>query len=122
MNHIGEYKGYPVYQIDWNESTEYAPNRILVDPNGRMWYGGIAIGRLDPSTYSVKQFDMSLFERSSAGRKEKHKKERAAEEKREKEAAEAAKKAVMEIGNDKEFFDTIAAEVDALLKGVSLYE
>jgi hypothetical protein len=87
-----------------------------------MFYGGVLIGRLDPSTYSVKQFDMSLYERSAAALKDKRKKDRAEEEKREKEAAEAAKKAVIEIGNDKEFFDTIAAEVDALLKGASLYE
>lgn len=121
MNHIGDYKGYPVYQIDWNESTEYAPSRILVDPNGKMYYGGVAIGRLDPHTYSVKQFDMSLYEREVA-RGKRREEEKAYKQKKAAEAAKRAEEVKVVENNDEEFFNTIAAEIDELLKGVSLYE
>ena len=116
MNHIGEYKGYPCYQIDYHESTDYAPNRILVDPLGKMWYGGVQIGRLDPHTYSVKQFDMQPYEREMARRA----RIKAEQEKAEKRvAAEKAKEKteVTSTVGTEDFFAAINKEIDRILAG-----
>ena len=116
MNHIGEYKGYPCYQIDYHESTDYAPNRILVDPLGKMWYGGVQIGRLDPHTYSVKQFDMQPYEREMARRA----RIKAEQEKAEKRvAAEKAKEKteVTSTVGTEDFFAAINKEIDRVLAG-----
>lgn len=118
MNHIGEYKGYPCYQIDYHESTDYAPNRILVDPMGKMWYGGVQIGRLDPHTYNVKQFDMLPYEREMARRaqikdeQEKAEKKAAAEKAKSKEKTETAST----VGTE-DFFAAISKEIDRILEG-----
>ncbi len=118
MNHIGEYKGYPCYQIDYHESTDYAPNRILVDPSGKMWYGGVQIGRLDPHTYSVKQFDMQPYEREMARRarikaeQEKAEKKVAAEKAKTKEKTGTAPT----VGTE-DFFAAINKEIDRVLAG-----
>ena len=119
MNHIGEYKGYPCYQIDYHESTDYAPNRILVDPMGKMWYGGVQIGRLDPHTYSVKQFDMQPYEREMARRaqikaeKEKAEKRVAAEKAN---AKEKTTPTTSTVGTE-DFFAAINKEIDRILAG-----
>lgn len=116
MNHIGEYKGYPCYQIDYHESTDYAPNRILVDPLGKMWYGGVQIGRLDPHTYSVKQFDMQLYEREMARRA----RVKAEQEKAEKRVAAEKAKEKTEITSTvgtEDFFAAISKEIDRILAG-----
>lgn len=118
MNHIGEYKGYPCYQIDYHESTDYAPNRILVDPLGKMWYGGVQIGRLDPHTYSVKQFDMQPYEREMARRarikaeKEQAEKRVAAEKAKEKKTTPTTST----VGTE-DFFAAISKEIDRILAG-----
>ena len=115
MTHIGEYKGYPCYQIDYHESTDHAPNCILVDPAGKMYYGGVQIGRLDPHTYSVKQFDMQPYEREMARRA----RIKAEQEKAEKKAAAKTKEkteAAPAIGTE-DFFAAISKEIDRVLAG-----
>ena len=116
MKHIGEYKGYPCYQIDYHESTDYAPNRILVDPLGKMWYGGVQIGRLDPHTYSVKQFDMQPYEREMARRA----RIKAEQEKAEKRVAAEKAKEKTEVApavGTEDFFAAINKEIDRVLAG-----
>lgn len=118
MNHIGEYKGYPCYQIDYHESTDYAPNRILVDPLGKMWYGGVQIGRLDPHTYSVKQFDMQPYEREMARRALIKAEQEKAEKKVAAEMAKAKEKTeVTSAVGTEDFFAAISKEIDRILAG-----
>ena len=66
MNHIGSYDGYKVYQLDWHEQPLNKDGVIYVDGNGNMYYKGVIVGKLDPRTYSVKSYNMSLYHKHAA--------------------------------------------------------
>ena len=59
---VGKYQGFECYQLEPGEKVPETPDKIFIDDKGNMHYGGVKIGRVALSNYSVKEFDMGIYE------------------------------------------------------------
>lgn len=117
---VGKYQGFECYQLESGEVVPDTPNMIFIDDRGNMHYGGVKIGRVSFPNYSVKEFDMGIYEAKMRAKRT-----------REKEvavpasvAAATEKTADLTIGQEvdlngtDEFFARVALAIEETLKGV----
>ena len=117
---VGKYQGFECYQLESGEVVPETPGAIYIDDKGNMHYGGVRIGRVALSNYSVKEFDMGIYEAKMRAKRT-----------REKEvavpasvAAATEKTADLTIGQEvdltgtDEFFARLALDIEETLKGV----
>ena len=60
MDYIGKYDSLPVYEAN-GQKIPTNTNNLYVTANGTMYYGGVAIGKLDPKTYKVLSYNKELY-------------------------------------------------------------
>ena len=117
---IGNYKGYKCYQLESRDQVPDTVGVIYVDTKGSMYYGGVRIGRLNPANYTVKEFDMGIYEAKMKARQHRHEVAVPACVAESTAVGSEVSTEVNLCGTD-EFFARVALEIDEILNGAGKF-
>ena len=122
MDYIGKYDNLPVYEAN-GKMIPKDTNTLYITGNGTIYYGGIAIGKLDRRNLKVLSYDKDIYYREMSRQKEaKRKKEEAEKVPAYTCVAETAAIGTSgELTGADEFFARLAKDIDDVLKSAKDY-
>lgn len=116
MDYIGKYDNLPVYEAN-GQKIPTNTNNLYVTANGTIYYGGVAIGKLDRRNLKVLSYDKDIYYKEMSRQKE-----------AKKVPAPTCVAETAAIGTNGElsgtdaFFAQIAKDIDETLKGAGEFK
>ena len=118
---VGKYQGFECYQLEPGEKVPETPDKIFIDDKGNMHYGGVKIGRVALSNYSVKEFDMGIYEAKMRAKRTREKEVAVPACVAECTATTAAVGQELELCGTDEFFARVALAIEETLKSAGKF-
>jgi hypothetical protein len=116
MDYIGKYDNLPVYEANGQAIPKNTSN-LYVTAQGTIYFGGVAIGKLDRRTLKVLSYDKDIYYKEMSRQKEAQRKEEAKKVPAPTCMAETAAIGVSgELSGADAFFAQIAKDIDETLK------
>lgn len=119
---VGKYQGFECYQLEPGENVPDTPDMIFIDDRGNMHYGGVKIGRVSFPNYSVKEFDMGIYEAKMRAKRTREKEVAVPACVAECTSTTAAVGQELELCGTDEFFARVALAIEETLKSASKFK